>query len=179
MGKMTFEEQLKFGQIGEGKIAQWLIRRGWVVLPVYEKELHTGKGPVLYSSSSRLIAPDMLAYKNEDVKWIEAKTKAGFTWHRISNKWVTGIDLRHYKDYLTLLTDSPFLIWLMFLHLDYRGAKDTPPELVGESPTGLFGNDLLILSQCENHRHENWGNSGMVYWAHEKLRLIAPIDEMI
>lgn len=175
---VKFAEQLHFGKIGEGRIAQWLMARGHSVLPVYEKELHTGKGPVLYSTSAQLIAPDMLCYRGQDVKWVEAKTKSSFTWHRLSQRWVTGIDLRHYQDYLTVAASSPWAIWLLFLHLDSRGAKDTPPELIGKSPVGLFGNDLALLSRCENHRHENWGNSGMVYWAHDVLRLLADIDEI-
>lgn len=173
---MSFAEQLHFGKVGEGKIAQWLIAKGYSVLPVYEKELHTGKGPVLYTLPANLIAPDMLAFKQDDVKWIEAKTKSSFTWHRISQKWVTGIDLRHYQDYLKIVKISPWPIWVLFLHLNSCGAKDTPPELIGQSPVGLFGNELHFLSKNENHRHGNWGNSGMVYWAPDKLRLLATID---
>jgi len=173
MAQVSFDEQLRFGKVGESKIAQWLLGRGYSVLPVYEKEMHTGKGPVLYSGPAHLIAPDMLAYKGGNVKWIEAKTKSGFTWHRISQRWVTGIDLRHYRDYLRVAESSPWPIWILFLHLDPHGAKDTPMEYAGKSPTGLFGNDLSLLSKNENHRHSHWGTSGMVYWARESLRLLA------
>ena len=120
----------------------------------------------------------MLTYKGADVRWIEAKTKTSFTWHRLSRKWVTGIDLRHYCDYLRLAASSPWPIWILFLHTEPRGAKDTPAEQVGKSPTGLFGNQLSFLSEHENHRHSNWGNSGMVYWARDDLRLLARIDEV-
>lgn len=178
MEKVGFENRLHFGQIGEGEIARWLMSRGWSVLPVYEKEFHTGKGPVLFSASNHLIAPDMLTFKGNDVKWIEAKTKSGFTWHRISHAWVTGIDLRHYKDYLSILETSPWPVWLLFLHLNNRGAKDTPTELVGKSPVGLFGNDLRFLSKHEHHRHENWGRSGMVYWAENNLKILLSSAEV-
>lgn len=173
MAQDSFAEQLRVGLIGESRIAQWLIGRGWSVLPIYQQELHTGKGPVLYSASHALIAPDMLVYRGHDVKWIEAKTKAGFTWHRRSQTWVTGIDLRHYHDYLRVAASSPWEIWLLFLHLNTSGAKDTPPPLRGKSPVGLFGNDLFRLSRCEHHRHENWGKMGMVYWAYSTLRVLA------
>jgi hypothetical protein len=176
MAQMNYPNPL--GKVGEGRIARWLIPRGWSVLPVYEKELHTGKGPVLYSASACLIAPDMLAYKGETVKWIEAKTKSSFTWHRKSQKWVTGIDLRHYRDYLSLAASSPWPIWILFLHLDPHGAKDTTPELIGKSPVGLFGQELSFLSQHENHRNDNWGHSGMVYWACDSLLLLARLTEM-
>jgi hypothetical protein len=176
LAQVSFSEQLHFGKVGESRIARWLMERSWTVLPVYETELHSGKGPVLYSMSSALVAPDMLAYRQSDVKWVEAKTKTSFTWHRITQRWVTGIDLRHYRDYLKIASESPWPIWLLFLHLDSQGAKDTPTELVGESPVGLFGNELLHLSGCENHRHDNWGRSGMVYWELDSLRCLATID---
>lgn len=177
---IIFEQQLYFGKVGESLIAKWMIRQGWNILPVYEKEKDSGKGPVVYTLDHNIIAPDMLAYQKENLQalWIEAKTKNSFTWHRISKKWVTGIDLRHYNDYLYLLKSSPWPIWLMFLHLKSDGAKDTPTELIGHSPVGLFGNLLDILSKHENHRHDNWGTSGMVYWCHDDLLLLATIDEI-
>lgn len=157
---MTFQEQLAVGKAGESLIAQWLIGRGFSVLPVYEKIIDEGKGPQLYTASGGMIAPDLLALRNDEIMWIEAKHKTAFSWHRITNRWVTGIDLRHYEEYLKVLETTSIPVWLLFLH---RGgqAKDSPAN----SPKGLFGNDLNILSEHENHRHANWGRSGMVYWA--------------
>ena len=166
------------GKVGEGKVARWLIGKGYTVLPVYEKELHTGKGPVVYSLLGCFIAPDMLVYCGDNIKWVEAKTKSSFTWHRHSRTWVTGIDMRHYQDYLKLVVSSPWPIWLLFLHLDPRGAKDTPLEHLGKSPVGLFGNDLSVLSCCEHHRHRNWGSEGMVYWDCRVLRQLARVEHL-
>lgn len=86
---------------------------------------------------------------------------------------MTGIDLRHYEDYCKVDDASPWPVWLLFLH---RGgqAKDSP----GNSPAGLFGKPLDYLRTHENHRHENWGRSGMVYWAHESLKLLADVEEL-
>lgn len=179
---MSFEESYKFGKIGEGRIASWLRGRGYNVLPVYEKELDEGKGPVLFTASigQNLIAPDLFCFRDEynnpgDVLWIEAKTKSAFTWHRLTERWVTGIDLRHYEDYLKVASLSPFPVWLLFLHLEGR-AKDTPPGKT--TPTGLFGHRLLHLQLCENHRHSNWGSSGMVYWGHQNLHRLAPLSDL-
>lgn len=178
MAQVKFAEQLYFGKVGEGRIAKWLIDRGWAVLPVYEKEIHEGKGPVVYSAGANLIAPDILAFKFDTIKWIEAKTKSSFSWHRLTHKWVTGIDLRHYDDYLKVSKLCHWSVWLLFLHIDSCGAKDTPQELAGESPTGLFGNTLSFLAQHENHRHQNWGKSGMVYWSCDTLQKIAEIESL-
>lgn len=167
---MSFQANLERGKTGEGRIANWLISRGHCVLPVYEKEANDFKGPTLFTSEGTFVAPDMLVFKKDGkATWIEAKTKGGFTWHRISRRWVTGIDLHHYADYLKIARLSAWPIWLLFLHETPEGAKDTPQDMIGKSPVGLFGNELLKLAKIENHRHENRGKNGMVYWAHESL----------
>lgn len=158
---------------GETAIAEWLKGRGYSVLPVYEKVFDTGKGPQLYTPRTALIAPDLLVYRGNKVLWIEAKHKTAFSWHRKTGQWVTGIDLRHYADYCKVAAEAPWPVWLLFLH-DGGQAKDSPAN----SPAGLFGNELAYLREHENHRHENWGNSGMVYWAIEHLRLLASPTEL-
>jgi hypothetical protein len=171
---MNFAGKLQYGQVGESKIAKWLNSRGYSVLPVYEVEMNTGKGPRLFAPSKKLIAPDMFAFKADNQIWIEAKHKTAFSWHRITGQWVTGIDLKHYLDYCEIDAYSPFRVWLMFLH-DGGQAKDSPPN----SPAGLFGNKIEILKGCENHRHNNWGKSGMVYWSMNSLKKLAPIEQFV
>jgi hypothetical protein len=170
---MSFERSLDFGLAGETAIAQWLKRRGYTILPVYEKILDTGKGPQLYTPNCELIAPDLLVYRGDKVLWIEAKRKAAFSWHRITQRWVTGIDLRHYEDYCRVDDTAPWPVWLLFLQ-EGKQAKDSPPD----SPAGLFGNALDYLRLHENHRHENWGKTGMVYWSLADLRLMAELGEV-
>lgn len=169
-----FDRQLKYGQAGESSIAKWLRSRGNSVLPVYEKIFDTGKGPRLFVPEGELIAPDLLVFGSHGTLWIEAKHKTAFAWHRISQQWVTGVDLKHYKDYLSINTQSPWPVWLLFLH-DGGQAKDSPPN----SPRGLFGNSLSILEGCEDHRHGNWGKSGMVYWAITSLICLASLGNEV
>lgn len=163
-----FEEQLQSGKVGESQIAQWLQSRGHHILPVYEIEKGQYAGPAVYASDgSKIIAPDMLVFNNEKVIWVEAKHKNAFTWHRISSRFVTGIDLHHYFEYQKIAKLVSWPVWLLFLHR--KGiAKDSPP-----GPTGLFGNDLEYLITHENHRHKNWGRYGMVYWAVEHLKKLS------
>lgn len=163
-----FETHLKMGVAGESWIASWLRSRGNTVLPVYEKTDNDFKGPQLYLPDKELIAPDLFVFKHDKAMWIEAKHKTAFTLHRNTEKWVTGIDLRHYRDYLEVDKTTPWDVWLLFLHQGGQ-AKDSPPN----SPAGLFGNTLKYLSQHEHHRHKNGGKAGMVYWAKEHLRLLA------
>jgi len=170
---MSFAASLDYGRAGESAIAMWLRRRGFCVLPVYEKILDDHKGPQLYTAKSSLIAPDLLAFNTDKVLWIEAKHKTAFTWHRITQRWVTGIDQVHYLDYCQVAAQTPWPVWLLFLH-EGGQAKDSPPN----SPAGLFGNALSYLQKHENHRHDNWGRGGMVYWWHGDLKRIATIEEV-
>ncbi len=149
---MSFEAALKQGKIGESAIATYFRNKGYAVLPAYEIEIETGKGPRLYAPDKELISPDMLVFRSDKCFWIEAKHKTAFSWHRLTQRWVTGIDLKHYEHYCVVDESSPWPVWLLFLH---RGgqAKDSPPD----SPAGLFGNTLAYLKDNENHRHQNWG----------------------
>lgn len=162
-----FNENLKQGKVGESQIAQWLKRRGHHILPIYEIEKGQYAGPAVYSSNGEsFIAPDMIAFWKKTV-WIEAKHKTAFTWHRISQRWVTGIDLHHYMQYQRVAEISEWPVWLMFLHCG-GSAKDSDP-----SPAGLFGNELNYLIRNENHRHNAWGKHGMVYWGIGTLKKLA------
>ena len=141
------------------------------MLPVYEVEKGNFAGPRFFPSEhSPLVAPDMLTFANGEVIWIEAKHKTAFTWHRKTKRFVTGIDLNHYRDYLRIqeIVEQP--VWLLFLHKGGQ-AKDSPP-----SPSGLYGNSLGYLKNHENHRHQNHGRYGMVYWAIHDLRKLAEYD---
>lgn len=149
----------------------WLRSRGWHILPVYEKEINNGKGPRLFfPNDTQFVAPDILAFRSDSTLWIEAKTKSVFSWHRKTGKWVTGIDLHHYNQYQRVANASPWPVWLLFLHKFEREATRTEPW---PCPTGLYGGLLGNLINCENHRHQNWGRSGMVYWAESSLKKIS------
>jgi len=166
---MTFEELLSFGRIAESEIAAWLRSRGHCVMPVYEIEIGQGKGPQFYAPSDSYAAPDLLVLGKKTM-WVEAKHKSVFSWHRITQKWVTGIDLNHYSDYQKVRDMSEIPVWVLFRHKD---AEPDPRDIEAGSPivcpTGLFGNDLDYLVENENHRHEGWGRHGMVYWARDNL----------
>lgn len=168
-----FQEQLAFGQIAEWQIEVWLRRAaGCCVLPVREGG-RDNQGPRIFLPIGNLIAPDMLVIKGKDVRWIEAKHKTVFSWHRMTHRWTTGIDLRAYEQYQEVASITPWPVWLLFLHSSSDSKERSEP-----CPTGLFGGELSYLTENENHRSDRWGRSGMVYWAHETLRLIATKEEI-
>lgn len=170
----AFKQRLAFGQIAEGWIATWLRRRcHYTVLPVYETEIDNGKGPRLWTPNQSLVAPDMLIMRPDSVKWVEAKRKSVFSWHRNTQRWVTGIDLRHYQDYIRISQTSPWPVWLLFLHTEERSNEGCE-----RCPVGLFGGEISYLAKRENHQSDKWGKGGMVYWAHGTLKLLATLGEV-
>lgn len=176
MNTSTFSSRLQDGLLGEGKISKWLIGRGFNVLPAYEIEQSSGKGPRLFTGNGNLICPDLLCFKVGKVVWIEAKSKSAFTWYRKTKTWQTGIDRKHWNHYQEVAKQSPWDVWLLFLHRPGALAKDTPDGM--ESPTGLYGNSIQKLIHCIDHEHENWGPSGMVYWSIENLLLLADYNSV-
>jgi hypothetical protein len=174
---MNFKEALAVGKTGETRVARWLMTQGRSILPIYEIAENQYKGPTFYCESEPdgLIAPDMLVIGPYSKAWVEVKTKTAFSWHRNTERFVTGIDFKHYSHYLKIAQLTGWPVWLFFLHSSGGIAKDTPPDMA--SPAGLFGGNILRLELCENHRHDGWGTSGMVYWAVENLEKIAGIKQ--
>lgn len=177
---MRFEQSLKRGRIAESRIATWLLRRGAHVLPAYEIEIPRFKGPQFYSSTGSYASPDLLVFAADGMLWVEAKHKSVFSWHRLTQRWTTGIDLHHYEQYQEVARLSGLPVWLLFLHSDSAPhVRDLEAGCPPECPTGLFGNELSILVRRENHRAQplingsGHGRTGMVYWARDSLRLLA------
>lgn len=166
-----FETNLQQGRLTETAIVKWLRARGNGVVTVYEIEHHTGKGPRYFAPTKAYVAPDILVFpKDEQVLWCEAKHKTVFSWHRKTQRWVTGVDIRHYEDYQRVQDETGIDVWLIFAHHSATPSESdlkygAPPFC----PSGLFGQRLEYLTRKENHRSDNWGSSGMVYWAESSL----------
>jgi hypothetical protein len=181
---VLFEQSLERGKIAEGKIGLWLRRKGWAVIPVYEKE-DTDKiaaGPQVFVDSLEYVAPDMICYRlaTGETRFIEAKCKTRFAWYRKKKSWVTGIDRRHFNEYCAVADIFEWPIWLLFLHEssvpDEKDAEymSCPPEC----PTGLFGEELSKLRTDIDNDTDKYGKGGMVYWRHGQLRRLAKLDEL-
>jgi hypothetical protein len=181
MSTPTFEERLMLARRNENKISRWLASRERVLamVNVYESESKNGFGPRVFTRTDGYVSPDLLGFTVLGAIWFETKQKSVFTWHRITSCWCTGIDLHHYEDYQRVEVETRCPVWLLFLHeQDQPHERDRHFCLSSECPTGLFGGKLSYLKTKENHRHQNWGSKGMVYWAHETLTQFATIDEM-
>jgi len=181
LSNAEFQKQLAFGQQAETAIAKWVMRRGSLVLPIYDIEYDTGKGPRLFDRDGEYIAPDLLVInKHKQVLWIEAKHKTVFTWHRISKPpcWTTGIDRNHYQGYLRIQNRIDWPVWLLFLHRSSQpDARDLTHGCPESCPVGLFGDTLERLAKCVNHESPKWGRYGMVYWSAASLKELGPLSE--
>lgn len=175
-----FATALNFGQVGEGIIAKWLQSRGWYILPVYETEINSGKGPRIFApQGERIIAPDALAMHPQKklIRFVECKTKTVFSWHRITESWQTGIDLRHWHEYVSLATVLNCDIWILFLHLQSAPKPyDVKHGCPAACPTGLFGQELEKLKKTG--RPDTGWSRGMMYWNHDHLVKLAELAEV-
>lgn len=171
----TFSEKLERELMGESAVSRWLIAKGWTVLPAYEVEVGRGKGPRLFTGDGQLIAPDLLIFNERKVMWCEAKTKSSFTWHRKSASWQTGIDGRHWRDYVEVASRTPFPVWLLFLQRPGGMEKETPEGM--RSPSWLYGNTIESLQGAIDHEFEDVGSGGMVYWRIDALQRIAGYED--
>lgn len=170
MTATRFEQTLAFGKQGEKEIGAWLRSRGYGVLHIYP-EGEEYKGPRLLVPDGALIAPDMQVFRDNRTLWVEAKHKSVFSWYRKGRYWTTGIDLKHYHDYLIVSDVTQRPVWLLFLH-----KQSSTPD--GTCPTGLFGGDMRELARVESHRSTKWGRHGMVYWRYEHLKRLASLEQV-
>jgi hypothetical protein len=178
MSKSDFEYYLSFGFHGEHLIRDYLRTQGFYVLPAYELE-STGnfKGPRFFGPRCEYITPDMLAFYEKSIMWVEAKTKSAFTWHRLTKRYVTGIDWRCWVDYNKVAKSSEVPVFLYFLQQPGHKAKDTP-DYAGPSPNGLFSGEINYLGRHINHIFPKEAPA-MVYWAEDSLTKIAEYQDVV
>ena len=185
---MSFQNSLQFGRIAEGVIAQWLASKGLAILPAYEIEKSSGKGPQLFTASNSYVSPDMLAI-GPNMFWAEAKHKSVFTWYRKTSEWTTGIDLRHYEEYLKVQEKTSIPVWVFFYHMNsVPSFEDRQHGCPANCPTGLFGAHITHLRSNEHHRCHAFdrfnpfcsghGQSGMVYWNPAAFTFHASVEEI-
>lgn len=152
-----------------------------MLLPVYEKEIDTGKGPRLFLPyglpERELIAPDLQGIKHQQVRWFEAKSKNTASYFRKKQRWQTGIDKRHYQDYRRVQDVSNYPVWLLFLQRDV--IDNNAPADVEPCPTGLFGCPVTQAIADDGWYFRDGKRFDMVYWAIKDLKKIATLDEVL
>lgn len=188
--RKNFNDSFAYGRVGENDVGQWLNQvEKWLHLPAYEIEIPSGKGPrFIASTGEELIAPDLLSVKRIRkrllVRWHEIKHKNRFSWRYTAKPpcWQTGIDERHYLDYIKVLKDSTIDVYVLFLHeRSDPSQKDLEHGSPAVCPTGLYGQSLDYLMAHVDHRdkHTSYGRDyPMVYWNECDLKRLATLEEV-
>lgn len=93
-----------------------VIERGWHVLLTCD--LHGGYAyaPQFNGVSANLVAPDLLAARNGEMRWFEVKQKSHADWHRNSQRFVTGLPLHLWNDYQRVERLTGHEVTVVFIH---------------------------------------------------------------
>ncbi len=168
-----FAQTLAMGVAAEEALTAWLRRQGHVVLPIAQA-IGNGNGPRLYCPDAVITVPDLIVLGTDGKPvWLESKAKGSFSLHRTTGDWVTGIDIRHYQNYLDVMQRTGWGVWLLFV---------AESAQYGAPRAGLYAARLDELQQREHHRwtspRNQYGKGGMVYWGVDVFEYLATLDEI-
>lgn len=125
-----FNQMLKFGEEGERIAAEKLLSKGVAVSPLYQ--FSPDSPPFLLTDIERVILPDLTCWKNGANFFVECKRKK--QWVSWNGELETGLDLRHFNDYLKVKKITGSSIYIFFIH------EDTMKQ-----NSGIFYNEIEIL----------------------------------
>lgn len=178
--KPNFQQSLNRGLAVESVVARFLRAQGFTIVPAYEKQQGSGKGPQVFTPEGELVAPDLQIMRDGKLMWVEVKDKSVFTWHRLSKRWMTGIDKRHHGDYCKIADIYQCHAYVFFFHQNpMPSASDLGHGCPTQCPTGLFRVDLNVAPE---HVSDKWGSGGMVYWTtgtDGKLKRVASVESVL
>lgn len=169
MTASDFQEKLDFSRQYEVAFSQWLqAARGYFTLPMYDFSGKSGdKAPVLACGTHKLIAPDIMAFKDNALAWFEIKVKDKATLYRKTNTLVTGLPLHHYQHYQAVkrLTTSP--VWLVFIHL---------------AEQEIVSCEIDTVQPNHTYQGNKMSRSGMAFFAYDDLShitLLSSLDKFL
>lgn len=162
---MLLRETAKFqwGEAFERALSEYVKRKDWAVLPVYNYRGEEEKAPALERLAGDVILPDLHVMKGGVSPWIEAKRKTRADWTYITQRLETGIPLRHYKHYKLVkqLSGDPVLI--VFGHDDENSVRWT--EIDALAPRIYAGGKM--------------SPGGMAFWPWDQLTEICRLSELL
>ena len=108
----NFKLQLAFGKEGEHEIGEYLIKKNYSILPLYQ--FNDDIAPQLFTSNSTITAPDLFVCGNNKFFWVEVKTKN--RWIKYLGIYETGCNYKHYLEYLKISKETTLPVYLIFNH---------------------------------------------------------------
>lgn len=125
--------------------------------------------PMLLAYGAEIIAPDMLTWGNGEPLWLEVKDKDNCSWHRITSKWQTGFNERHFHAYLEVSrrTRTDVSVWFIQRGI---GREDDPRGL--PQPRGVYTGRLSKIGSKGRSR------GGMMYWNLNDLTMQCSLEQL-
>ena len=163
----TFEARLSFAKAIERAGEEWLKRRGWLVLsPSDYSGPDDDKPPSLHGAARSFVLPDTLAFRAGRARFVECKWKTAATFHRVTQRWETGIQLRHWEDYRRVRAESGVPTWIVWVHGREREMR---------------GMDLEGLSELSPRPYDGpkMGPGGMIFFPWQGLVRLASLDAVV
>lgn len=100
MDDRAFQAAKQHGRTGERRVADWLQRAGWYIIPSYDYTGSEGqKAPRIEGLASKHILPDLDAARRGIRQWVEVKTKTRATFTYTTQRFEHGIPQRHWEEY--------------------------------------------------------------------------------
>jgi len=149
----NFEDRLEYGKEAEDEIYNFLLRKGWSLIPT--QPFKSDKGQRVYRLEDDYPAPDTIAFKNGNSRWIEVKHKTHASEYK--NVWTVGMEKRYFNDYLQIEKDSGIPVHIFFL-VDVSDNK---------TPFGMFEKGLKFLLKSIHSRSDDY-----LFWDVSKLSRI-------
>jgi hypothetical protein len=179
--------EFKRGIAGESVAAAWLQEKGYHLQPAYETLGLDFKGPRIFGPDRPFVAPDLWCVIRRAGQtaglYAEVKTKTHFTWYGKGARFETGIDERHYLDYLALQEAVGLPVHMVFLHTTNQAWGEdvrrwAAPEIVGG---GLFWGRLDALQPYTRSAlmQQRGAEKPMVYWPRDALRRSLTLEQVV
>lgn len=166
-----FLEKLLYGQEAEIKVAKWLMKLGYYVVPRYLPNADEG-APSMFGVNGQYALPDLDVFGGKKRFWFEVKRKKMYCWRGC---WQTGFAPRNREHYLKVQEESGNEVFVGFYD-----------ELKGE----LYGNFLNALEQERFEQGQRFprfwdGRVGgqrrdkpIVFYPVSAMVLLAKLDEL-
>lgn len=161
-----FRSALDKARVWERKLAAWVRRRGWHVLPTYDfNGAGEDKAPALLSppGMTDLVLPDLQCFRSGRVRWIECKWKARADEYRKGGYLVTGISLRLAGHYAQVRRATGADVWILFLHEREREVRGGP---------------MASLPHSHDYTGGVMGRAGMRFWRYAEIPRLCDLTEI-
>jgi hypothetical protein len=152
------------GREAEQRVAVFLQRRGWYVIPTYDYSGEDGnKAPKIQGSSDGFVIPDLDIAKAGSRKWAEVKAKAGPSFTCKTQSEDHGIGYRKWLHYKRCQRETGCHVWLF---------------IIEESTQILLAESLDVLGDGRLYSGDKMDKGGMVFWPREAFRCRVQLNSL-